>query len=116
MSISLKKIVSDFNASEKTRLLEGKKIENFRSGDTVSIEYKQVNQTKSAFFEGTVIKSTKKEHTSSITVAKMSSHGVQIVRTFNICNPIFIGLKVVRKATKYRRARLYYKILKQSKV
>ncbi|QED22965.1 50S ribosomal protein L19 [Candidatus Deianiraea vastatrix] len=113
---SLKMKIAAFNQIERDRLMSGKVIEDFRPGDVISVEYKQNAKQKDNFFVGTCIGVTKKGIMSKVTVLKMSSHGVQIVRSFITSHPSVISIKLNRKAKKHNRAKLYYLKSKADKV
>jgi len=116
MSTSLKLKLQNYIKSEHERLMNGKKIADFKPGDIIDVEYTQNSKQKDNIFTGTCIKRTSKGAMSSVTIVKMSSHGVQIVRTFNICHPSVLAISVRREAKKHNRAKLYHLVLKTDKV
>ena len=88
---------------------KNKKIPDFNSGDTVSVEVtvKEGNKTRLQKYEGIVIsRHGKKGMDASFTVRKISN-GVGVERIFPLHSPILSSIQVKRQG-KVRRAKLYY--------
>ena len=86
-----------------------KKIPDFNSGDTVSVEVtvKEGNKTRLQKYEGIVIsRHGKKGMDASFTVRKISN-GVGVERIFPLHSPILSSIQVKRQG-KVRRAKLNY--------
>lgn len=80
---------------------------NFRVGDTVKVgqKIKEGEKTRVQTFEGVVIAINKTAK--SFTVRKISD-GVGVERIWPINSPWIDNIKVIKKAAKVRRAKLYY--------
>ena len=88
---------------------KNKKIPDFNSGDTVSVEVtvKEGNKTRLQKYEGIVIsRHGKKGIDASFTVRKISN-GVGVERIFPLHSPILSSIQVKRQG-KVRRAKLNY--------
>ena len=88
---------------------KNKKIPDFNSGDTVSVEVtvREGNKTRLQKYEGIVIsRHGKKGMDASFTVRKISN-GVGVERIFPLHSPILSSIKVKRQG-KVRRAKLNY--------
>ena len=88
---------------------KNKKIPNFNSGDTVSVEVtvREGNKTRLQKYEGIVIsRHGKKGMDASFTVRKISN-GVGVERIFPLHSPILSSIQVKRQG-KVRRAKLNY--------
>ena len=86
-----------------------KKIPDFNSGDTVSVEVtvREGNKTRLQKYEGIVIsRHGKKGMDASFTVRKISN-GVGVERIFPLHSPILSSIQVKRQG-KVRRAKLNY--------
>lgn len=108
-SLSLK--LEKFNKAQIERVMQGKNIASFRSGDEIIVEYQQAGLSRPALFTGTCI--VNRNH--YFTVIKMSG-AVQVVRSFSYYAKTLLSVKVKTKAKKYRRAKLTYLIRKKNKV
>ncbi len=88
---------------------EKKKISDFRSGDTVRVHLKVVEeegQERVQVFEGVVIRRRGRGASENFTVRKIS-FGVGVERTFPAISPFVEKIETVR-AGRARRGRLYY--------
>ncbi len=84
-------------------------IPEFDTGDTVRVDYRVVEGTRSRIqgFEGVVIaRKNGKGSNSTITVRKVSS-GEGVERIFPVNSPLISQIEVVRRG-RTRRAKLYY--------
>lgn len=84
-------------------------IPEFETGDTVRVDYKVVEGTRSRIqaFEGVVIaRKNGKGARATITVRKVS-FGEGVERVFPVNSPLIDGIAVVRRG-RTRRAKLYY--------
>lgn len=89
--------------------LLGKKIPNFRAGDTVKVMYKipeGKGKTRIQPFQGVVIKRVKGKLAASFTVRKMSG-GIGVERTFPVFTPFIDDVQIISFG-KVRRSRLFY--------
>jgi large subunit ribosomal protein L19 len=89
-----------------------KALPNFRSGDTIRVNYKiQEGADKTKFrvqpFEGVVIKVKKGTADGSFTVRKIGANGVGVERVFPLYSPYVDGVDVIASGI-VRRSRLYY--------
>ena len=86
-----------------------KEIPDFRSGDTVRVNYKIKEGDKERLqpFEGIVIARKGAGACKTVTVRKIASGEVGVERIFPLNSPWIEGLEVVKKG-KARRAKLYY--------
>lgn len=91
---------------ERSRLRDD--IPDFRPGDTVKVNVRVVEGTRSRVqvFEGVVIARRGGGLRESFTVRKVS-FGVGVERTFPVHTPVIESIDVVRRG-KVRRAKLYY--------
>lgn len=87
---------------------EGKQHPSFKSGDTVTVTYRIVEETKERLqkFKGVVIQRKGQGNTQTFTVRKMSD-GIGVERIFPITSP-FIEKIELNKSGKVRRARIFY--------
>ncbi len=83
-------------------------IPDFRPGDTVKVNVRVVEGTRSRIqvFEGVVIARKGGGLRETLTVRKVS-FGVGVERTFPVHSPVIESIEVVRRG-KVRRAKLYY--------
>jgi large subunit ribosomal protein L19 len=91
---------------EQSRLRDD--IPDFRPGDTVKVNVRVVEGTRSRIqvFEGVVIARKGGGLRETFTVRKVS-FGVGVERTFPVHSPVIESIEVVRRG-KVRRAKLYY--------
>ena len=83
---------------------------DMRPGDTVRVvqKVKEGDKTRLQTFEGLVIaKKHGKGITGTFTVRKVSA-GIGVERIWPIHSPIIDKIEIVRRATRVRRAKLYY--------
>jgi len=97
-----------------------KQIPEFSIGDTVRVTFKFLEEgtQKTQAFEGVVIAKHGRGVNATFTVRKIS-FGVGVERIFPLYAPNIESITVIKKATKVRRAKLYYlreKIGKEAKV
>ena len=87
---------------------ESKQYPNFKSGDTITVTYRIVEENKERLqkFKGVVIQRKGRGNTQTFTVRKMSD-SVGVERIFPINSP-FIETVELNKAGKVRRARIFY--------
>ena len=88
---------------------KNKKIPDFNSGDTVSVEVsvREGNKTRLQKYEGIVIsRHGKKGMDASFTVRKISN-GVGVERTFQTHSPLIDSITVKRRGL-VRQSKLYY--------
>lgn len=101
-------IIQKFEQKQLARLTEGKKIPDFRVGDTVKVLVRIVEGTseRNQAFEGICIAKRNRGVNSSFTVRKISN-GEGVERVFPTYSPLVAGIELVRKGD-VRRAKLYY--------
>lgn len=92
----------------------------FGIGDTIKVysKIKEGDKFRLHPFEGTVLAKKGSGIRSSITVRRVS-FGEGIERVFNLNSPLLDKIEVIRRATKVKRAKLYYlreKIGKETKL
>ncbi|MDR0565725.1 MAG: 50S ribosomal protein L19 [Prevotellaceae bacterium] len=80
----------------------------FKSGDTITVTYRIVEETKERLqkFKGVVIQRRGQGNTQTFTVRKISE-GIGVERIFPVNSP-FIDKIELTKAGKVRRARIFY--------
>jgi large subunit ribosomal protein L19 len=85
------------------------KIEDFRVGDTVKVNYKIIEGDKTRIqpYQGIVIAKKGTGISKTFTVRKISVNNVGVERIFPLSSPNIESLRVMRKG-KVRRAKLYY--------
>jgi large subunit ribosomal protein L19 len=103
------KLITDF---ENRVFAARKNLPNFRSGDTIRVNYKiQEGADKTKFrvqpFEGVVIKVKRGTADGSFTVRKIGANGVGVERVFPIYSPFVDGVDVIASGI-VRRSRLFY--------
>ena len=86
----------------------GKEVPNFGPGDTVVVQVRVVEGTRSSLqaFEGVVLGKRNRGLNSAFTVRKIS-HGVGVERTFQTYSPAVEAIEVKRRGD-VRQAKLYY--------
>lgn len=101
-------IIEQLEAEQAAKLIEGKKIPQFRPGDTVivNVKVKEGERTRVQAYEGVVISRQGGGLNESFTVRKIS-YGEGVERVFPIHAPLIDSVKLVRRG-KVRRAKLYY--------
>lgn len=97
-----------FEAANKAKLAEGKRVDAFSQGDTVRVNVRIIegNNERVQAFEGVVIGKKNAGVRSSFTVRKIS-HGEGVERVFPVYSPRVESVELVRKGD-VRRAKLYY--------
>jgi large subunit ribosomal protein L19 len=100
--------IEEINKEHIKKLLAGKKVEDFRPGDTLKVNVKIFEGTRQRVqtFEGICIAKKNRGINSSFTVRKIS-FGEGVERVFQLYSPNVQSIEVVRSG-KVRRAKLYY--------
>ena len=101
-------IIEQLEAEQAQKLLTGKKIPDFRPGDTVivNVKVKEGDRSRVQAYEGVVISRQGGGLNESFTVRKIS-YGEGVERVFPIHGPLIDSIKLTRRG-KVRRAKLYY--------
>ncbi|HEU4497812.1 MAG TPA: 50S ribosomal protein L19 [Sphingomicrobium sp.] len=101
-------LIQTLEAETVAALSEGKKIPDFRPGDTLRVGVKVVEGERSRvqMYEGVCIARSNKGVNSNFTVRKIS-FGEGVERVFPLYSPIVDSIEVVRRGA-VRRAKLYY--------
>ena len=101
-------LIQMLEAETVAALSEGKKIPEFRAGDTLRVGVKVVEGDRSRvqMYEGVCIARSNKGVNSNFTVRKIS-FGEGVERVFPLYSPIVDTIEVVRRGA-VRRAKLYY--------
>src|SRR5215470_14742029 len=101
-------IVTELEARQAAKLLEGKTIPAFSPGDTVvvNVKVKEGDRTRVQAYEGVCIARSGSGLNESFTVRKIS-YGEGVERVFPLYSPMIDSIKLVRRG-KVRRAKLYY--------
>ena len=101
-------LIQMLEAETVAALSEGKKIPDFRPGDTLRVGVKVVEGERSRvqMYEGVCIARSNKGVNSNFTVRKIS-FGEGVERVFPLYSPIIDSIEVVRRGD-VRRAKLYY--------
>jgi large subunit ribosomal protein L19 len=101
-------IIQQFEADQVAKLAAGRKIPEFRPGDTVRVGVKVIEGTRERLqaFEGVCIARRNAGLNSSFTVRKIS-FGEGVERVFPLYSPRIAEIEVVRRG-RVRRAKLYY--------
>ena len=88
--------------------MQGKKIPEFRPGDTVvvKVKVKEGDRERLQTFEGIVIAKRNRGMGSAFTVRKIS-HNIGVERVFQTYSPLIDSIELVRRGN-VRRAKLYY--------
>ncbi len=84
--------------------------ENIHIGDTVRIHNKVVEgaKTRIQVFEGILISLRGRDVNKTFTVRKIGAGGIGVERTWPLDSTSIVKIEVKKKATKVRRAKLYY--------
>src|SRR4029078_2386219 len=100
-------LIQMLEAETVAALSEGKKIPEFRAGDTLRVGVKGVEGDRSRvqMYEGVCIARSNKGVNSNFTVRKIS-FGEGVERVFPLYSPIIDSIEVVRRGA-VRRAKLY---------
>ena len=101
-------LLETFEKQQIERLTSKKRIPAFRPGDTLKVNVRITEGSKSRLqaFEGVCIARKNNSVNSNFTVRKIS-HGEGVERVFPLFSPIVEKIDVVRKGD-VRRAKLYY--------
>ena len=101
-------LLQTLEKEEAERILEQRKLPTFSPGDTVRVNVRVVEGTRSRIqaYEGVCIARTGGGLNESFTVRKIS-YGEGVERIFPLHSPLIEGVTVVRRG-KVRRAKLYY--------
>jgi large subunit ribosomal protein L19 len=101
-------IIQQLEAEQAAKLIDGKKIPDFRPGDTiiVNVKVKEGDRSRVQAYEGVVIARNGGGLNESFTVRKIS-YGEGVERVFPLHGPVIDSIKLVRRG-KVRRAKLYY--------
>jgi large subunit ribosomal protein L19 len=101
-------LIQTLEQEQIAALSEGKKIPEFRPGDTLRVGVKVVEGDRSRvqMYEGVCIARSNKGVNSNFTVRKIS-FGEGVERVFPLYSPIVDTIEVVRRGA-VRRAKLYY--------
>lgn len=98
----------DFNFSPID--CEARRALDMRPGDIVRVNerIKEGDKTRKQMFEGVVLaRKHGREPGATFTVRKVSG-GIGVERVFPLYSPVLEDIKVVRRPTRVRRAKLYY--------
>lgn len=101
-------ILQKFEQEQANKLIAGKKMDEFKPGDTIRVGVKIVEgeSERVQAFEGVCIARKNSGINSSFTVRKVS-HGEGVERVFPVYSPRIESVSLVRKGD-VRRAKLYY--------
>ena len=101
-------IIQTLEQEEIARLTAGKKIPEFRAGDTVNVlvNVSEGSRKRTQAYEGVVIAKRNRGLNSSFIVRKISS-GEGVERTFQLYSPMIASIEVKRRGD-VCRAKLYY--------
>ncbi len=101
-------LIQQIEAEHIAKLTEGRKIPEFRAGDTLRVGVKVIEgeRTRVQNYEGVCIARSNKGIGSSFTVRKIS-FGEGVERVFPLYSPSIESIEVVRRGV-VRRAKLYY--------
>ena len=101
-------IIQTLEQEEIARLTAGKKIPEFRAGDTVKVLVNVIegSRKRTQAYEGVVIAKRNRGLNSSFIVRKISS-GEGVERTFQLYSPMIASIEVKRRGD-VCRAKLYY--------
>ena len=101
-------VAEQYIEKQITKLIEGKKIPEFRPGDTLKVHnvIKDEASERIQIFEGVCIARRNRQLGSTFKVKKISK-GMCFEKTFPLYSPLVAKIEVVRKG-KVRRAKLYY--------
>ncbi|NBS34315.1 MAG: 50S ribosomal protein L19 [Methylocystaceae bacterium] len=101
-------LIEQLEAEQAQKLIAGKKIPDFRPGDTVivNVKVKEGERSRVQAYEGVVISRQGGGLNESFTVRKIS-YGEGVERVFPIHGPLIDSIKLTRRG-KVRRAKLYY--------
>jgi ribosomal protein L19 len=114
---STAQVVTEFNVAQFERLINGKKIDEIKSGDLINIKVKSVSNKKLSSHEGVCIyvKESKSKCVYRIGIVKSFLHGVQTVINFNALSPTVVSIDLVRAAKKVKRSKQYERVAEENK-
>lgn len=100
--------LEQFEADHVNKITEGKSIPDFRSGDTVKVNYRIIEGDKERIqaYQGVCISRKNAGVNSAFTVRKISD-GEGVERVFPLFSPKIASIEVIRKGS-VRRSKLYY--------
>lgn len=98
-------LIDKLNEAEIHRVMEGKTIPEFATGDTIIVKVK-LDDERTQNYEGVCIGRKNRGINSSFIVRKLS-HGEGVERTFPLYSPNIAQISVLRRGA-VRRAKLYY--------
>lgn len=101
-------IIQEVEKEQLAKLAGGRRIPEFRPGDTIRVNVKVVEGSRERIqaFEGVCIARRNAGLNSAFTVRKIS-YGEGVERVFPLYSPRVEGIEVVRRGS-VRRAKLYY--------
>ena len=101
-------VIEQLRKEEADRLLAGRKIPEFRPGDTVrvNVKIKEGERERVQAYEGVCIARSGQGIDESFTVRKIS-FGEGVERVFPVLSPMIESIEVKRRGV-VRRAKLYY--------
>ncbi|MCL2331548.1 MAG: 50S ribosomal protein L19 [Proteobacteria bacterium] len=101
-------IINKIEKEQIAKLAAGKKVPEFKSGDTVKVyvKIKDGDKFRTQIFEGVVIERSGSGANAAFTVRK-DSYGVGVERKFPLYSPAIEKIEKVRIG-RVRRARLFY--------
>ena len=101
-------LLQKFEAQQVAKVTEGKKMPEFRAGDTVKVNYRIIEGDKERIqaYQGVCISRKNAGVNSAFTVRKISD-GEGVERVFPLFSPRIASVEVVRRGS-VRRSKLYY--------
>lgn len=98
----------DFLKEISNKLIEGKKLPDFKSGDQITVYYtiKEGKKERTQFFKGVVLQRKGAGKTETFTIRKVSN-GVGVERIFPINSPSIEKIEI-EKEGHVRRSRIFY--------
>ena len=98
----------DFLKEISNKLIEGKELPDFKSGDQITVYYtiKEGKKERTQFFKGVVLQRRGSASTETFTIRKMSG-SIGVERIFPVNSPSIQKIELNKKG-KVRRARIFY--------
>ncbi len=98
----------DFLNEISNKLIEGKELPDFKSGDQITVYYtiKEGKKERTQFFKGVVLQRKGAGKTETFTIRKVSN-GVGVERIFPINSPSIEKIAIEREG-QVRRSRIFY--------
>ena len=98
----------DFLNEISNKLIEGKELPDFKSGDQITVYYtiKEGKKERTQFFKGVVLQRKGAGKTETFTIRKVSN-GVGVERIFPINSPSIEKI-VIEREGRVRRSRIFY--------